>query len=287
MGLGERRPEQRGVESRWTRGVVLSFTPQSVQRMRRIQQLAFLLYTTSLSAQVGSETPPPATSGTIGTEEAVFTIVEEMPQFPGGEHAMYMLLVQHIQYPEAAMVDSAQGVCYVSFVVGRDSVLRDAWVLRAPHPALAEEALRVLSTMPAWTPGKQRGQAVNVRMTLPVRFTLRYEEPPAPLPDTAYSVVENMPEFPGGEAALRAYLKESIQYPEALIKKGVGGTVFVTYEVFKDGSIRDAKVLRGVHPLIDAEAIRVINAMPLWKPGEQRGKPVRVQFTLPIRFSTR
>lgn len=68
----------------------------------------------------------------------MLTVVEEMPQFPGGEHAMYMHLVQHIQYPRAAMADGAQGVCFVSFVVGRDGVLRDAEVLKTPHPALAE-----------------------------------------------------------------------------------------------------------------------------------------------------
>jgi TonB family protein len=257
--------------------------------MRSNHLIATLLISSSLSAQVGTDTPPPepSISSTLETDEAVFTIVEEMPLFPGGEHAMYMHLVQNIQYPQAAMADSAQGVCYVSFVVGPDGVMRNVKVMRAPHPALGEEALRVLGTMPAWTPGKQGGQAVNVQMTLPVRFTLRLDAPPDPEPEVSYTLVDSMPEFPGGEAALRAYLKENIQYPEALIKKGLGGTVYVTYEVFKDGSIRDAKVLKGVHPLIDAEAIRVINAMPLWKPGQQRGKPVRVQFTLPIRFSTR
>lgn len=98
------------------------------------------------------------------------------------------------------------------------------------------------------------------------------------------SVVEDDPEFPGGEEALYKYLAENIKYPVLAKEKGTQGRVYVTFVVEKDGSVTDAKVLRGVSEEVDAEALRVINAMPKWKPGMQQGVPVRVQYNIPIIF---
>jgi TonB family protein len=102
--------------------------------------------------------------------------------------------------------------------------------------------------------------------------------------DEVYTVVEQMPEFAGGEAALRSFLGKSVKYPPEAIKKGTQGKVYVSFVVAKDGSVSNAKVIRGVDPLIDAEALRVVNAMPKWTPGKQSGKDVAVQFTVPINF---
>ena len=99
-----------------------------------------------------------------------------------------------------------------------------------------------------------------------------------------FSVVEDEPEFPGGVEALYKYLAENIKYPVLAKEKGTQGRVYVTFVVEKDGSVTDAKVLRGVSEEVDAEALRVINAMPKWKPGMQQGVPVRVQYNIPIIF---
>ena len=99
-----------------------------------------------------------------------------------------------------------------------------------------------------------------------------------------FSVVEVEPEFPGGVEALYKYLAENIKYPVLAKEKGTQGRVYVTFVVEKDGSVTDAKVLRGVSEEVDAEALRVINAMPKWKPGMQQGVPVRVQYNIPIVF---
>lgn len=99
-----------------------------------------------------------------------------------------------------------------------------------------------------------------------------------------FSVVEVEPEFPGGVEALYKYLAENIKYPVLAKEKGTQGRVYVTFVVEKDGSVTDAKVLRGVSEEVDAEALRVINAMPKWKPGMQQGVPVRVQYNIPIIF---
>jgi len=114
------------------------------------------------------------------------------------------------------------------------------------------------------------------------------DPPPPPKPQDEvpiFTVVEVMPKYPGGNEAMYKYLGENIKYPEKAKKEGIQGKVFVTYVVEKDGSISNVKILRGVEESLDKEAMRVIAAMPKWKPGTQNGKAVRVQYTLPIKFT--
>ena len=100
-----------------------------------------------------------------------------------------------------------------------------------------------------------------------------------------FEVVEQMPEFPdGGMAGLMDYFQKNMRYPAEAKEAGKQGRVTVQFVVNKDGSISGARVLRGVDPLLDAEAIRLVNAMPKWKPGMQQGKPVAVKYTVPVRF---
>lgn len=106
-----------------------------------------------------------------------------------------------------------------------------------------------------------------------------------PEEQTIFEVVEQMPEFPnGGMAGLMQYLSKNIKYPTIAQENETQGRVTVQFVVNKDGSIVDAKVLRGVDPYLDKEAVRVIMGMPKWKPGMQRGKPVRVKYTVPVMF---
>ncbi|MGL5787728.1 MAG: energy transducer TonB [Bacteroidales bacterium] len=99
-----------------------------------------------------------------------------------------------------------------------------------------------------------------------------------------FTVVEEMPQFPGGETALLQYLAKSVKYPVIAQENGIQGRVICSFTINKDGKVVDPVVVRGVDPSLDKEAIRVINAMPAWKPGKQRGKPVRVKYTVPINF---
>jgi periplasmic protein TonB len=100
-----------------------------------------------------------------------------------------------------------------------------------------------------------------------------------------FMVVESMPEYPGGEAALYAYLAENIKYPQMAKESGIQGRVFVTFVVERDGRVTDVRVLRGIGGGCDEEAIRVVEGMPKWTPGKQRGKSVRVQYNLPVKFT--
>lgn len=99
-----------------------------------------------------------------------------------------------------------------------------------------------------------------------------------------FDVVEQMPQYPGGDDARIKYLAKNLKYPEEARKEGIEGKVFVTFVVEKDGSITGAKILKGIGGGCDEETIRVIENMPNWEPGKQRGKTVRVRFNMPIIF---
>ena len=99
-----------------------------------------------------------------------------------------------------------------------------------------------------------------------------------------FQVVEEMPEFPGGMAECLKFIGKNIKYPTIAQENGVQGRVIIQFVVNQDGSIVDPVVMRSVDPYLDKEALRVIKMMPKWKPGKQRGKPVRVKYTVPVTF---
>jgi len=99
-----------------------------------------------------------------------------------------------------------------------------------------------------------------------------------------FFIVEEMPDFPGGQLALRKFIASAIKYPVIAQENGIQGKVFVNFVVAKDGTVTNAKIFRGVDPSLDKEALRVVNSLPKWKPGKQGGKPVRVSYTVPINF---
>lgn len=102
--------------------------------------------------------------------------------------------------------------------------------------------------------------------------------------DYVFVIVEEMPEFPGGKDSLYKFLGANIVYPNKAKDNSVQGKVYVNFTIEKDGSISGVKVLRSVHPLLDEEAVRVVELFPKWKPGKQKGKTVRVSYNLPISF---
>lgn len=103
--------------------------------------------------------------------------------------------------------------------------------------------------------------------------------------DEVFAIVEQMPAFPGGEEKLFEYLGKNTKFSQVAIENDIQGTVYVGFVVGKDGKIRDVKIKRGVHEILDKEALRVVKAMPAWNPGKQRGKAVSVTYGLPIRFT--
>ena len=103
--------------------------------------------------------------------------------------------------------------------------------------------------------------------------------------DGVYLMPDQLPEFPGGIQAMMKFLSTNIKYPVEAQKKGISGRVIVQFVIMEDGTLDQAKVIRGVDPLLDEEALRVVKSMPKWKPGLDRGEAVKVRFTAPIMFN--
>lgn len=158
--------------------------------------------------------------------------------------------------------------------------------LVAPPPPQAPAIAEVLTIVDdndnvketAIASSEEIGEAVIIKTISP---TVDEE---IPVEDEIFEVVEKNPEFSYNGMSLMQYLGKSIKYPTIAQETETQGRVIVQFVVNKDGSIVDVKVVRGVDPYLDKEAIRVISTMPKWKPGEQRGKPVRCKFTVPVMF---
>ena len=260
---------------------------------RSVQRVNKTLTTNDLPKQDMSFAVPQDTT-------EIFAVVEQMPQFPdGGMAGLMKYLANNLRYPESARKAGTQGRVTVQFVVAKDGSIGNVSILRGVDPALDKEAIRVISAMPKWKPGLQKGKTVNVQFTVPVMFHLGTEPtnntagtvakatllPDAPTAGEVFEVVEQMPQFPdGGMAGLMQYLADNLRYPESARKAGTQGRVTVQFVVGKDGSIGNVSILRGVDPALDKEAIRVVSEMPKWKPGLQKGKPVNVKFAIPVVF---
>ena len=229
--------------------------------------------------------------------DSVYQIVEEMPQFPGGEQAMMKYIAENVKYPEDAKEKNQSGRVFLSFVVEKDGRVDDVKVLKSVCESVDNEAVRVVKAMPNWKPGKQKGKPVRVSYCLPITFKLNNSEMEEPVkksnvsradmtPDKngVYQICEEMPEFPGGEQAMFDFVANNVVYPQEARDKEIEGRVFVRFIVEKDGSVSDVKVAKGIGGGCDEEAVRVVKAMPKWKPGKQDGKPVRVNFTMPFFF---
>ena len=139
---------------------------------------------------------------------------------------------------------------------------------------------------------------MKCRFTLPVTFRLQgnatsststSNTPRTPVPNTPnsdgiYEIVDTPPTYPGGDAALLKFISDNIKYPEDAMKAGISGRVFTRFIINEDGSLSDIVVIRGVNSSLDAEAIRVVKAMPKWTPGKADGKAVKVRYALPLVF---
>ena len=245
-------------------------------------------------------------------EDTVYQIVEQMPQYTGGEEAMMKYVAENIKYPQAAKDKNISGRVFVSFVIEKDGSVSNVKVVRGIGGGCDEEAARVIKEMPKWKPGMQKGKPVRVNYMMPIFFKLDDGQPnymmpiffklddgqpaksvkkekasnPDMTPDKngVYQIVEEMPQYPGGEDALMDYVSKNVVYPSEAQEKGISGRVFVGFIVEKDGSVSNVKVLRGIGGGCDEEAVRVLSGLPKWKPGKQDGKPVRVSYQMPINF---
>jgi len=237
-------------------------------------------------------------------KDPVFLVVEQMPEYPGGQQALINFLRQNIEYPANAKEHQIQGRVIAEFVVEKDGSVSDKRIVRSVSPELDAEAMRVISIMPKWKPGKQRGEVVRVKYTIPIMYSLDNEPKeikdnnlpesvvvgyaPRKVEETTdqsvYQVVEEMPKFPGGQEALMRYIAMNVKYPVDAQRAKTQGRVILQMVIDENGNVTSPSIIRSVSPSLDAEAIRVITSMPQWIPGKNKGETVRVKYTIPISF---
>ncbi|SEO88450.1 TonB family C-terminal domain-containing protein [Mucilaginibacter gossypiicola] len=229
----------------------------------------------------------------------VYTAVARLPEFPGGLEAFGKFLSTNIKYPAAAREQRIQGRVIITFIVEKDGSLSSERIVRGITDDLNNEALRVIKLSPNWKPGMQGNRPVRTQYSVPISFTLAPSDDttkttaPArfsiasvqPGSDAVFTSVEQVPEFSGGLEAFSKFLMTNLRYPKAARDNNVQGRVIITFIVEKDGSLSNMKVIRGIGSGCDEEAVRVLSMSPAWKPGIQNGKPVKVQYSVPISFT--
>lgn len=228
--------------------------------------------------------------------QEVFKLVEKLPNFPGGEDSLWQYLATNLKYPAIAKEKKITGEVVVQIIIEKDGQISGAKILDSLGYGCDEEALRVVKEMPKWSPGMvKKGEPCRVQYNLPIKFDLN------PIPPKKQKVIEvtelsasqiedlrknaeKHPEFPQGKDALSQYLKANLKYPKVAKRKGITGEVFVQFLVDLDGSIKDAKVAKGIGYGCDEEALRLITNMPKWTPGKIWGEAYRYQTGLSIKF---
>ncbi len=239
-------------------------------------------------------------------EDKVYeAIVDIRPTFPGGDEKLMEWISQHIEYPQNAYDSHIQGRVIVQFLVKEDGSVEDAKIIRSIFPSLDEEALRVVTTLPKFNPAILDGKAVEYWFTIPIVFRLegdlenhkkaktsdiiatKCELNDAPTADSdenkIYHVVEQMPEFPGGSAAMLEFIGDNLKYPIGMAGD-FQGSVIVKFYVDTSGHICDPQIVRGLDSALDREVLRVVRLFPEFIPGRHEGKKVNVYMNLPIRF---
>jgi TonB family protein len=232
-----------------------------------------LFFTVSLPVLAQTISPDSASN------EQVFLITDKMPSFKSGEAEMHWYIEKNTVYPKEAR--GVNGKVYLSFVIARDGKVRDVKVLKGLGKEFDMEAVRVLSSMPDWEPGRQNGKAVNVQYTLSVSF---FDKEQSLNADSITVKVDKMPEFKGGFPAMLEYMANTIVYPEEAKRLGIKGKVLVTFAIDTNGLPTDIKVVKGIGGGCDKEAVRIIKSMPAWSPAYRNGKKVKQEVSFPIGF---
>lgn len=163
-------------------------------------------------------------------------------------------------------------------------ITRDQQVKQTPPPVKVIEVLNIVDNDTKTDELIEINTEIDENTLINVEPIIKQKDEVEKEEAQIFFIVEEMPEFPGGETALRQFLANSIKYPVIAQENGIQGKVYVTFVVGKDGSVYNATIARGVDSALDKEALRVVNSLPKWKPGKQRGKPVNVSYTVPINF---
>jgi len=210
---------------------------------------------------------------------------EDYPTFKGQGHESFNdWLRWQIKYPEDAVSRGISGIVTASYIVNPDGTLSAPAIMYSADKSLGDAVVKAIVSSPQWEPPKNPESTDPFKASVTIKFGLPDK---ISIPEEPFVVVEEMPMFPGGDVALLQFIKENTQYPLSAKTNGIMGRVIVRFVVSKEGKAEEATVLRGVDPSLDAEALRVVNSFPVFKPGSQGGKPVPVYYMVPITFPIR
>lgn len=243
-------------------------------------------YTVPIHFNLAPDRPFPPHSPQLVAGTDIFESADVEPSFPGGMGVFYNFLAKTIRYPAEDRKNNITGKVFVQFVVEKDGAVTNVKSLRAPSEGLGNEAVRAISLSPNWIPGKMGSNAVRVQYTVPVNFTLNDGTTDLQSQtDKIYEAVDTEPAPVGGMQSFYQFLASEIRYPAEDRKNNITGKAFVVFVVEKDGSLSNIKAIRAPSESIGKEAVRAISLSPKWTAGTQNGKPVRVQYTVPVNFT--
>jgi len=208
---------------------------------------------------------------------------EDYPTFQNMKFSVFNEWVAgQAKYPAEAQAKNAEGWISLNFKVELDGSISNVTSTSGmADPLLVNEIIRVVQSSPKWD--KPKNPAVDDPFTTGV--TVKFKMPDKITADAPFVVVEEMPYFPGGDGELIGFIKNNIKCPEAAKAEKIEGRVIVRFVINNEGKVEGLTILKGVHPLLDAEALRVVSALPAFKPGRQGGEAVNVWFSVPVTFS--
>ena len=208
---------------------------------------------------------------------------EDYPTFKGQGHESFNdWLRWQIKYPEDAVSRGVSGKVTASYIVNPDGTLSEPAIMYSADKSLGDAVVKAIVSSPQWEPPKNPESTDPFEASVTIKFALPDK---ISIPEEPFVVVEEMPMFPGGDAALLKYITDNIRYPESAKTNNISGRVIIRFDVNSEGKAEEATVLRGVDPSLDEEAIRVVNSLPVFSPGKQGGKPVPVYYMVPVTFS--
>ena len=275
-----------------TMGVVLLTIPLSVSAI----QLSFFSKNPSSNNSLTKQRETPPTSGT----DKIVKEPDIDPMFTGGTAAMHKFITSTLNYPKEAIEKNIEGLVVYTFVVEKDGTLSNFNLIHRADPLLDAEALRILKAMPPWRPAKYKGEAVRAETYVPMYFKINKNRRTAKTNsqgsstaktdlniianEEIFSIVDQMPQYPGGEKKLTEFLSNRIIYPSQALQNGIEGRILCSFIVAKDGTVSNIEVLQSPDPELSDEAVRVLSMMPKWNPGINNGEKVNVKCVLPIDF---
>lgn len=232
--------------------------------------------TASAEEAPAGQQPTPSAS----EDDTPFLVAEEMPLFQGKDLNTFRTWVQsQIRYPAEALKRGIEGRVVLSFIVECDGSVSTIELLQSPDRILSEEARRVVSSSPKWTPGRQNGHLVRVRYMLPVDFSIPKEKTTAQKPGVASMQFEI-----GNLNAFRSWAMQRLRYPAGAREQQTEGSVVATFTVGRDGRVDDIRIAGKPDPQLAEEVRRVVKASPAWSPASRNGEATTVTVTLPVSF---